>query len=205
VRQGDCIESIAVQTGFFWKTLWDHPQNQALQAAGREGQVLLPGDRVYVPPLRPKEEPGPTEKLHRFRRKGVPSKLVLILKDNDVPRANLPYVLNVDGRFYSGTTDAGGRLEHRIPPDAKSGRLTLGTPPNQQEFELQLGGLDPGSELSGIQTRLNNLGFDCGPADGKLDGKTQSALRAFQAKHNLNQSGEPDDATKQKLKQEHGS
>ena len=36
-----------------------------------------------------------------------------------------------------------------------------------------------------IQRRLNSLGFDAGPEDGKLGQRTRDAIRAFQKKHGL--------------------
>lgn len=77
VQPGDCIESIAFNHGLFWETIWNHPNNQPLRAARDSPNVLLPGDKVFVPEIRTKEEPGATEQLHRFRRCGVPGILRL--------------------------------------------------------------------------------------------------------------------------------
>jgi peptidoglycan hydrolase-like protein with peptidoglycan-binding domain len=59
-------------------------------------------------------------------------------------------------------------------------------------------------EVSGIQGRLCNLGFACGPVDGKLGPRTRGALRRFQSDRNLSVSGQADNATRDRLKQESG-
>jgi hypothetical protein len=205
VKQGECIESIAFKHGHFWQTVWDHPNNQQLRSARTSHNVLLPGDKVFVPDLRQKQETGATAQRHRFRRKGVPCRLVMIFKHEDQPRANVPYVLEVDGKLFSGKTDAQGGIRHPVPPNARRGKITLGTGDETEEYYLRLGGLDPITEVSGIQQRLRKLGFGSGEVDGVLGPETQAAIRAFQAKHGLNETGEPDQATRDKLKQEHGS
>jgi N-acetylmuramoyl-L-alanine amidase len=67
-----------------------------------------------------------------------------------------------------------------------------------------LGDLDPVQEVSGVQGRLNNLGFPCGPVDGVLGSMTQAALRAFQAHVGIDPSGEVDTQTRERLVAEHG-
>jgi N-acetylmuramoyl-L-alanine amidase len=204
-KQGDCIESIAFRHGLFWETIWDHPKNQQVRMVRKDPNVLLAGDNVFVPEKKPKEEPGATEQRHRFKRKGVPSKLEMIFKDQDQPRVNLPYVLAIDGQLFSGKTDGQGRIRHPIPPNAQRGRLTLGAGEEREEYDLQLGHLDPVAEISGVQQRLNELGFSCGNIDGVLGPRTHNAIRDFQAKHGLNETGELDDPTRERLVQEHGS
>jgi hypothetical protein len=206
VQQGDCIESVAYSHGHFWKTIWNHPDNQRLKSQRKDPNVLLPGDRVFVPDLQLKQEPGASEQRHRFRRKGVPSKLSIVLKDEEgQPRAGLDYVLEIDGELLRGKTDGAGRLRHPIPPNAQRGKITVTTRDRKEEYLLQLGHLDPVTKISGVQARLSNLGFPCGPANGTLSEATRRALAEFQAKHQLKQSGEPDQATRDRLKQEHGS
>jgi hypothetical protein len=205
VRPGECTSSIARDSGHFWETIWTDPANTCIRDARKDPNVLLPGDRVNVMPLRPKTEMGPTMMRHRFVRRGEPAFLRLTLLDDGQPRANLPFVLIVDGDEFRGTTDAEGKLIAPIPGNAKQGRLLLGADGDQQEFPVNLGKVDPISELSGVQSRLNNLGFGCGPADGKLGPATRSALSRFQESNDLQATGEPDQATKDKLIQVHGS
>lgn len=84
-RLGDCISSIAYEHGFFWETLWNHPQNAELKSDRKEPNVLKEGDIVYIPDLTLKEESGASEKRHRFKLKGVPAKLRLRIMEEPKP------------------------------------------------------------------------------------------------------------------------
>jgi Putative peptidoglycan binding domain len=205
VKQGECISSIAENAGHCWETLWDDPANAELRQARRDPNVLLPGDRVHVPPLREKWEPRPTEMRHRFRRRGWPEIFrVRVLRD-DEPRGNQPYRLTVDGRETTGTTDANGNVAAPIAPDARRAVLLVGTEPDVDRYEFTLGAIDPIEALSGVQGRLKNLGFDCGPIDGVWGPRSEAALRQYQMKRGLETTGQPDAATRQKLKEDYGS
>jgi N-acetylmuramoyl-L-alanine amidase len=206
VKQGECIESIAFEKGFFWETIWNDSQNAELKRNRKDPNVLFMGDEVFIPEKNEKTESCATKQRHRFRKKGVPSKFRLVLEDEqNQPRANLPYVLKIDGELFSGETDAEGALELQIPPNAKLGKLTVEADDDKEVYELNFGHIDPISEVSGIQARLNNLGYDCGPTDGKLCPATKEAISTFQEEHGLPVTGEPDEQTQQKLKEEHAS
>jgi hypothetical protein len=202
VKQGDCISSIAEKYGHFWEKLWDHPNNAELREKRKDPNVLYPGDIVFIPDKEEKQESAATEQRHRFRKNGVPAWLRLRLLNYGEPRANESYILDIDGVLFSGTTNADGELECVIPPDAKRGRLRFGE--EHDEYILELGSVDPITEISGVQARLNNLGFDCGAADGAMRSETQAALMEFQKEHELPQSGEPDEKTRNKLLEAHG-
>ncbi len=204
VRDGDCISSIAKDTGHFWETIWYEPANAELRDARKDPNVLLAGDRVAVPLITPKEEPGESEQLHRFVRKGQPEMLrVRILRDG-TPRINQPYTVEVAGAVYRGNTDATGKLQCPIPPNARRANLAVGTEPDIDEYELELGRIDPISELSGVQGRLNNLGFDCGAVDGRWGPRTERALRDYQKHCQLEVTGQADDETRRCLQRDYG-
>lgn len=198
VRQGDCIESIAYENGHFWETIWNNVENSALKQKRKEPNVLLPGDVVFVPEIRLKEESGQTEQSHRFKRKGVPSILRMVLLGEDgEPRANERYILEIDGELTSGTTQADGSLKQRIKPNATKGKLLVGE--KQDEYFLDLGYIDPITEISGAQARLNNLGFNCGEVTGAVNPETREAIQRFQREYSLQESGVLDKQTRNKL------
>jgi N-acetylmuramoyl-L-alanine amidase len=202
VKQGECISSIAEKYGLFPETIWDDAANAELKEKRKDPNVLYLGDVVVIPDKREKEESGATENRHRFRRKGNTENLEIQLLDEGTPRANENYILDVDGKLLSGTTDARGRLKEIIPSNAKKGKLLVGD--EQEEYMLDLGYLDPIDQISGIQARLNNLGYDCGAVDGELNPETKEMLEEFQEKHDLQVTGEADDQTRAKLLEEHG-
>ena len=216
VVPGDCMSSIAYAHGFFWQTLWNDGANAALKAKRKNPNVLMTGDIVHIPDLTIKQEPGATETRHKFMLKGVPEIFRMKLLDADhQPRANLEYTIIIEGNARKGTTDGNGELKESIPPDAHSGKLLVPTPPDKsgkpipgrpkfQVMILNLGTLNPVTEISGIKSRLTNLGFYKGPIDENLDDDTKRALRAFQRRKGLPVTGNPDDATQAQLLKIHG-
>jgi len=218
VQSGDCMSSIAFANGFFWKTLWNDGSNAALKALRKNPNVLMPGDIVHLPDLTVKQVPGATEARHKFMLKGVPEKLRIKLLDyNHKPRPNLDYIITIEGNSRRGKTDASGKLNESIPPNAMNAKLTFDAPvlmdntgkpmPGQvkkQVLILQLGVLHPISQVSGLKARLANLGFYQGPIDENLDPATKQAIRFLQKMKGLSVTGIADDATKAQLQELHG-
>jgi hypothetical protein len=200
VGADESIPSIAKDNGFFWRTLWNHPDNAALKAKRKDPNVLMEGDEVTIPDLRLRQESGATEARHTFQLKGEPHIFKLRLMRMNKPRANEAYVLKLDGKLIRGQTDATGLLQHSIPGNAKGGLLLLKN--GKEQYSICIGGMDPVDEISGIQHRLNNLGFPC-ELDGNLGPRTKRALAQFQAQNKLPTTGKPDDATKGKLRSVH--
>jgi len=196
VASGDCLSSIAEQYGLLWETIWNHPDNTELKLKRKDPNVLYPGDVVFVPDKRAGEVDCATNQRHKFRKKGVPAKLRLRLLDGDEPRANVPYQLQIDGEWKSGTTDGDGYLEQPLPPAARTGKLIAGEGPTQDVYEFDLGNLDPLNTDEGPAGRLCNLGYDVS--------NLTEAVSAFQHKCDLPVTGEIDDATRQKLKEVFG-
>jgi len=231
VRQGDCISSIASKHGLFWETVWNDAKNGKLKNERKDPNVLLPGDIVYVPNKELKQQPISSNQKHRFRKKGVPAKLRLRLMQEpeppgatvadedgdeaqapestpqeDEPRANVPYILEIEGVQVEGKTDSQGYIEHSMPPDAKVGKLIVEpATPNEIVIPLKLGTLNPISEITGVKQRLNNLGFDCGDKDDSITAGFKAALKVFQENHSLDMTGELDQATRDKVREVHGS
>jgi hypothetical protein len=165
--------------------------------------VLMPGDVVVIPDKRVKEVEKPSGQRHTFRRKGVPEKLVMKFARGDKLRANEKFILEIDGKRSEGSTDGGGILEVSISPNARTGKVIFIE--DGDEYELDLGHLDPVSELSGVQGRLRNLGLYDGPVDGEISPELEEAIRLFQEKNKLRSTGKPDDELKRALQNAHGS
>lgn len=201
VKQGDSTIKLGDKHGFFPDTIWDDPANAELRRKRPDMNVLLPGDVVVIPDKKPKDETKPTEQRHRFRRKGMPAVFRLQVFDVEDPRENQDYRLTIDGTIHIGKTDETGTLEEYVSPGARRGKLVIG--PDKFQLKIQFGHLDPINELAGVQKRLNNVGYDCGEPDGELNQKTKSALIAFQRRFDLEETGEPDDATRDKLEEVH--
>jgi N-acetylmuramoyl-L-alanine amidase len=199
VQQGDCIESIAFRNGHFWEYLWDHIDNKELKDTRKNPNTLLPNDKVTIPPLRRRDEKAATDRIHKFKRKGVPSRIHITVKFEGELRANEPYVLRIDDKEFSSTTSASGEIIHPIPPDAVSGELWVGKGGDMQQFSLKLGWIDPITELSGVQARLANLGFFGGEPDGEWTDETAVAIGEFQESQKLKVTSELDEATKKAL------
>ena len=95
VKQGDCISSIAEENGFFWETVWNHPENKELKELREDPNILFPGDIVFVPDIRPKEVSEPTNQVHKYQVKNAPAKLTLrILKDGVTSARWIKYCTN---------------------------------------------------------------------------------------------------------------
>jgi hypothetical protein len=201
VSPGDTIVSIAHEYGFLSTTIWDHGQNAELKAKRKNPNILFPGDEVFIPEKDLKYESRSTGAKHNFQVQGEPNRLKLQLMKMGKPRANEDYVLDVDGRIIKGKTDGSGFIDQVIPRDARGGTLTLKG--GKEKFPVRIGHLDPIDEVTGVQQRLNNLGFNCGAENGELNDRTHAALGAFQKKHKLPESCEPDAATKGKLSELH--
>lgn len=196
--------SIAEASGFFWETLWDHPENEGLKLERKDPAILFPGDKVYIPEKRIKELSEPTNQVHKYRVKNVPAKLkVRFLDDSDKPRANIQYSLMIDGKEFTGSTDGEGAINISIPPDAKKGTLIFKD--KDEEYELALGYLDPVEEISGVQARLAGLGHYTGDSTGKVDDKTTEAIKEFQTSLGMEPSGELDEKLKNDLRSAYGS
>jgi len=206
IQQGECASSVAYDHGLAVATVWDDPANADLRARRESPYVLFPGDVLVIPEKREKKVACETGRSHTFRRKDVPEKLRVQLLDEGEPRPDLPWVLEVGSERREGSTDGEGWLEAWVPPDAKLGKLTLS---EEESYEVQLGGLDPAGEESGIKARLENLGLlpaEEGESEEEEELLYALALIVLQAEagSGLKITGEIDEATIARLKELYG-
>ena len=202
-QQGDCFSSISKKYGFLEKTLWDHPSNSELKNKRHNPNILFPGDEINIPDNELKEYSASTENRHTYRVCREAIKFSLHVLKNDQPVANEKYILTIDGNRIEAVTDGDGWIHQPLDAAAKKGKLIITNA--ELEYELRFGYLDPVEEKSGVQSRLRNLGHYFGESDGDNDYLIEAALRGFQHKYGLPETGENDEATKIKLKEVHGS
>jgi hypothetical protein len=205
VGQGECLSSIADAYRTFWKTIWGDAANATLRELRKAENVLLPGDVVFIPAKKLKEHSGSSNSRHRFRRRGVPTRLSVKMIRIDGPRAGEAYRATFDtGEIAHGTLDSTGKMDVRIPSGAESVVVSIGKHGAERQYTLILGGLDPVDSITGLQCRLANLGFRNGEITGGIDAETRSALARFQESQGLNATGVADVDTRNALRNVHG-
>ena len=208
VNEGDCLVSVAFENGFHPKTLWEHPQNSELRHKRQEATVLLPGDIIFIPDLRRKEFNKSTEAEHVFKLKGVPDMLKICFLDaDDNARAGRVYIIDIDGNLRRGKTDSEGFLKEPITPSAAHAHLILYENfenNEKEEYDLDLGYLQPITELAGVQARLASLGYPSGNED-TLGERTRRSIINFQKDHGFEPTGELDSQTRSKIKEVYGA
>ncbi|MBX3322702.1 MAG: hypothetical protein KF757_06900 [Phycisphaeraceae bacterium] len=205
VRQGECLLSIAEASGHFWQRIWNHRDNAPVRSARSDAMVILPGDRLVIPPIEPGEESGATEQRHRFRRKGVPAVLKLQMMRDGEPRAGEPYELELDSKLLEGQTDDEGRITITIEPGARAGLLRVGTDENKTIQMIELGHLAPHDTVLGTQQRLGSLGYYEGREDGQWSDALWRAINTFLTTSGLEPEDNVSHATLQKIRDAHGS
>jgi hypothetical protein len=98
--------------------------------------------------------------------------------------ANARYEFEVSGKKIQGQTDENGRFQARVPAKEVEGKLTVWLLENDPEASLswpvKINALAPVTEISGVQARLNNLGFNAGPVTGQMNATTKAAIIEFQ-------------------------
>jgi hypothetical protein len=200
VKPGDCLASIAHGYGFrSWKAIYNAAENAQLRQKRPNPNVLYAGDEVTIPDLGTKTTTGhSTDKKHKFVVHDQRWVLRIRMKDeqgNGI--GDEPYELNVDGLFpFQGKSGSDGMIEAELPGHTRAAKLKfLG-----EEFDVQIGMLDPVSRVQGIQARLNNLGFNAGPVDGIVGKQTRRAVYDFQrSQPSLKATGTIDDYTRKLL------
>lgn len=204
VKQGECLSSIAYAYGFeSYDLIYGHGDNAEFRKKRPDPAVILPGDEIAIPELAPRTFTVAIGSRQRFVVKRPAVQLRLYVRDRDgTALADQAYVFRFDGGERKGRTSADGVLEQTVPAsieEAAAEFSDLGL-----TLRLRCGTVDPVDTVTGIQLRLNNLGFDAGAVDGVPGSRTREAIRRFQQANQLADSGEPDDQTCRKLAQAYG-
>jgi hypothetical protein len=207
VQQGETLIGLARAYGVFdWRIIWNHAENAPLRRQRVNPQILGPGDRVFIPPPAPVEYEVAIDQKHTFRLKKPRETFVtLTLKDETgEPLANQRYELKLGETVLSGSTGSDGLVSHPAPAGVTEGTIKVWIDPdNPVTWPIRIGHIDPIDTVSGVQGRLNNLGFNAGEVNGLENESTQEALRLFQRASGLLPTGEIDDATRDALQRAH--
>ena len=194
----DWLSSIAELHGHLPETIWDHPNNSDLRAKREHGNVLRPGDVLYIPDVDPKAHSCGTDRRHRFRLKGVPEIFrVRLLDERGYERVGLPYTLIAGSRRLTGFTDAEGRIEAYVPTYVREGKLEITDRDQTETYDVSFSSLRPDDGEDGVRQRLVNLGYlGKDTRDAEI---VSAALRAFQDEHELAVTGSADADTVEAL------
>jgi hypothetical protein len=233
VGEGESVNSIAVEHGFAWQTLWNHAKNSDLKSKRKDPDTLLAGDILHIPDITLKNESKGSDASHKFKVKGTPAKFKLtLMKDPDPkksqnesfeksdpwkfiekelpavqrePMKDTPYKLYADGKLIKdGTTDSSGKIETKLPPNAQNGLLIINPgKSNERAIDLNFRGMDPIETTQGVSKRLNNLGYGC-PIVEDVTPELAEVLRQFQKDNKLTTNGELSEETRNKIKSAYG-
>jgi hypothetical protein len=211
VKEGECLSSLAQKFGFKnLDIIYNHPENRELKKIRPNPNLLLPGDEVFIPESEPKSVSANTNYLHHFKLSRPKTRLKILLSglDNE-PVRNRKYILHIDNLRFEGVSKYNGLIEHEISPFGEEGILMIYPEDGKQGadpivLKVKLGHLDPIDTLTGIQARLNNLGFNAGPVNGIMEPLFVLGIKLFQQAYGLPIDGKPDSKTQLKLKQVYG-
>jgi N-acetylmuramoyl-L-alanine amidase len=205
VEQGDTLLRLGETYGLTPATIWNHGDNADLVSRRKDMNELLPGDHVVIPDVRKRVEKGPTDVRHRFRRKGVPARLIVQVLYAGRPVAGASYTLALEESVRRGTTGPDGVVNEVVSPLAAKGVLLVvpddGSDIPTITFDVRVGSLDPLNSNTGFAKRLWNLGFwrDAESSEKAL----ARALHDFQLAFGLAVTGTPDQATVDLLEKLH--
>ena len=232
IMPGECVASLAARCGTTVEAIWDDPDNAELRQTRQSPYMLAPGDQIALPEPADQSDGPSVEQAgsHNLQTQTATVRLKLKLLDErwgddtvrgsyettesgsrsrspepvdppeTEPLGSVAYRLEIGGRTIEGTTDGDGVLDEAIDARATVAQLTL-EPGSDHErtIEIRIGYLDPAEEQSGVMQRLSNLGFR-----PRGDADLPNAIAAFQRSRGLDESGELDDATRERLVQDSG-
>lgn len=212
VQQGENLAKIAKQYGFkSHNTIWDDPSNEELRRNRLSPNILYPGDVINIPDKTSYKIKLPTNKVHTLVvRSPPPQKLRIKVLDQDgVNWQGIRATLVVGEESIDTVLTENGFIELYLPEDHEdTGTLELYLDEDSEQpshsFTLNLSHLDPADQVTGMQSRLNSLGYLCGNADGEEGPKTNHAVKEFQLANDLEVTGKLDVATELKLQQKYG-
>jgi hypothetical protein len=200
VRCGDTLTALAAKAGVSRDKIWLNGANGDLKALRPNGDVLAPGDVIYLPPAgKPNWLPVDVGATNRYV--GTVATMTVRVALSAYPSAS--YSASANGVQTTGATDASGQLTLVVPVD--TGEICLSFDPSGDQIVLKVGHLDPVAATSGLRQRLTHLGFPARQDETEDDDHgVRRMLALFQVAHGIAPTGELDSDTGTVLEREHG-
>jgi hypothetical protein len=210
LQRGECLATLAQRNGLpGWHDIWEHPANQLLRQRRKTPNVLLPGDRVAIPPPQTHELVRAVDATHRIELRAAAKAISVRVRNvRGQLLKHAAWSMFGDNRevpLAQGSTDAQGLAHATLPAGVSSVLLVTEAP--AMAWTLQLGALHaaPDQEQdtaarAGLTGRLQGLGF---AAD---DAERDQGLALFQQEVMQRDACSPVDAQLlQRLVQEYGA
>lgn len=185
VKAGEGVDKIGLRVGHLPGNIAS--ANQDLLKARQSRNALAPGDKLTIPPRRPRRIGATPGNLYVLRRLGTKARLRLRVLSAFDPIGGEPYLLELsDGTKLDGITD-NGYIDREVPAAIEEARLQVKGLP--RDIVLPLDTLLPIQLESndGVRQRLINLGVPCDAKD------PTPAIRRFQQIVGREPTGKVDD------------
>lgn len=201
IQQGDYLDKLATQLRFDAKAVWNDGANAELRAKRKPDQ-LHPGDVLHIPDTPPRGIPLDCGTLNQYEARVPRVPLHLEFETDGKPNANEACVVEGLGDPLELKTGGDGRLSLSVPVTVRE--LTVRFVERNVAYPVRIGDMDPIDEPSGVTKRLVHLGYLVDEPDSDPD-VVADAVRRFQRRQGLPETGAMDDATKGALVKAHGS
>jgi len=204
VQPGECLISIAQKYGIVdWRTIYNHPENEAFKELRKNPNMICPKDEVFIPNLEGAKVKGVTNKKLTFVLKQAKAYFSVRLTNSKFePLKDISYTLSVYKsekdlkeeplqRFDDQKTDEDGFVEQLLPKGAKFAILEYAPYANRPSLILKkrffIGELDDPRTEEGMRSRLNHFGFFSG--EGRFNDESKELfakqLDGFKEKYGL--------------------
>jgi hypothetical protein len=208
---------IAARHGLDPQEVWNLSENRTLRESRPNPEVLAPGDVVHLPEPQQPRNPITSGGTHRLRARVPGVRVRFLLGTSESPLRDEPYVAEgITTEPIRGTTDGDGAVTLTIPVHVRTFDVTLTR--RNATFAVRVGHLDPAEETSGVETRLQQLGYLV-PTMSDLFGHPaaddivalrrsellQESLAAFQRDQGIDPSSGLDEATRAALRRAFGA
>ena len=211
VQQGETLQLIAKKYRIGdWKQLYYHADNAEFRKKRPNPNILNPGDVINIPDFAAQRAGVSTGAGHTFVvRRGKQILKLRLVDPAGKPLAKVKAKFNVAGQLRELLSNTDGAFELEIAqPELEEIPVEIFALPGKEEpshrFVLRPGHLDPADTVTGVQSRLNSLGYDCGKVDGVYGQKTKAGIQAFQRNKDMAVDGQPSSAVCSAVAQEYG-